>query len=193
MERCVSRSQARRLRAACRRCRRRRSVTLSATLMKTRREFVKVAAASAALGTVRARAATTPITSAQFSGTSGVEDRTYWCGIAGRLASPLLAALAQRKLKSTMPVEAHPTSKDRPQYTYLEGLGRLLAGLAPWFELGADDSPEGKERDRLADLARKGIDAGTDPASPDFLNFSKGRQPLVDAAFLAQAFLRAPK
>jgi hypothetical protein len=104
----------------------------------------------------------------------------------------MLSALADRKLKATMPVESHPTSKDRPQYTYLEGLGRLLAGVAPWFELGADGSAEGKERGRFAALARAGIEAATDPASPDFCNFSKGRQPLVDAAFLAQAMLRAP-
>jgi hypothetical protein len=41
-------------------------------------------------------------------------------------------------------------------------------------------------------LARKAIDAATNPRSPDFLNFSRGRQPLVDTAFLAQALLRAP-
>jgi hypothetical protein len=104
----------------------------------------------------------------------------------------MLPALAERKLKATMPIEAHPTSKDRPQYTYLEGLGRLLAGLAPWLELGDDGTGEGKERGRFAALARAGIDAATDPASPDFMNFAKGRQPLVDAAFLAQAMLRAP-
>ena len=32
-----------------------------------------------------------------------------------------------------------------------------------------------------------------DPASPDFLNFTRERQPLVDAAFLAHAILRAPR
>ncbi len=90
-----------------------------------------------------------------------------------------------------MPVEAG-NSADRPLYTHLEALGRLLAGLAPWLELGGDATPEGAERARLAALARAGIDAATDPKSPDFLNFSKGRQPLVDAAFLAQAMLRAP-
>ena len=91
-----------------------------------------------------------------------------------------------------MPVESHPASKDRPDFTHLEGLGRLLAGLAPWLELGGDASVEGRERDRLATLARAGIDAATDPASPDFMNFTRDRQPLVDAAFLAQAMLRAP-
>ncbi|MBL9211803.1 MAG: DUF2264 domain-containing protein [Opitutaceae bacterium] len=122
----------------------------------------------------------------------GLADREAWVRWAVRLGDPLLNALASRRLKSVMPVESHPSAKDRPQYTYLEGLGRLLAGLAPWLELGGDASPEGTERGRLAALARQGIDAATDPASPDFMNFSRGRQPLVDAAFLAQAMLRAP-
>src|SRR3989441_2380610 len=33
----------------------------------------------------------------------------------------------------------------------------------------------------------------TDPRSPDYLNFARGRQPLVDAAFLAHAIVRAPR
>lgn len=121
------------------------------------------------------------------------DDRAYWTQVASRLAAPLLSALAERQLRAKMPVEAHPSSKDRPQYTYLEGLGRLLAGLAPWLERSVAPSPEETERVRLAALARAAIDAGTDPTSPDFLNFSRGRQPLVDAAFLAQAMMRAPQ
>jgi hypothetical protein len=112
--------------------------------------------------------------------------------LANRLAEPVLTNLAARTLKAKMPVESHRSSRDRPRYTYLEAFGRLLAGLAPWLELGADQSEEGRARARWADLARQGIDAATDPASPDFMNFSQGRQPLVDAAFLAQALLRAP-
>lgn len=122
----------------------------------------------------------------------GADDRAYWCGMATKLATPVLTALAERRLKATMPVESQPNTKDRPQYTHLEALGRLLAGMAPWLELGGDESREGRDRARFATLARSAIDAGTDPASPDFLNFSKGRQPVVDAAFLAQAMLRAP-
>ena len=40
---------------------------------------------------------------------------------------------------------------------------------------------------RLAALARDAIRSATDPASPDFLNYSDGAQPLVDCGFLAQA------
>ncbi len=159
--------------------------------MQTRREFVRASTAAGVLGALQrpthgAESPPAPLNS------PGAGDRAYWCTMAGRLASPVLTALAGRRLKATMPVEAHPASKDRPSYTYLEALGRLLAGLAPWLELGGDNSSEGAERGRLASLARAGIDAATDPASPDFMNFSQGRQPLVDAAFLAQAMLRAP-
>lgn len=164
--------------------------------MKTRRDFVKLAAAAGFAGAAGGRgahAATAAGRQLVTAHATGVKDRAYWCQIAGRLGSPLLSALAERRLKATMPVEGHPSSKDRPQYTHLEGLGRLLAGIAPWLELGGDATSEGTERGRLAALARAGIDAATDPESPDFLNFSRGRQPLVDAAFLAQALLRAPK
>lgn len=123
---------------------------------------------------------------------SPAETRARWCALATRVAEPVLDNLANRKLKATMPVEHAPASKDRPQYSHLEALGRTLAGIAPWLELGADDTPEGAQRARLAEMARKAIDSATDPASPDFLNFAKGAQPLVDAAFLAQAMLRAP-
>ncbi len=154
--------------------------------MKTRRDFVRCAVVgglAAAAGPVRGAEPAAGATTT----------RDAWCGWASRLAEPLLTALAERRLKATMPVESHPTSKDRPQFTYLEGFGRLLTGLAPWLELGAEASAEGRTRARWAEAARAGIDAATDPASPDFMNFSRGRQPLVDAAFLAQAMLRAPR
>jgi hypothetical protein len=122
---------------------------------------------------------------------SGVEDRATWCDIAGRLATPVLNALARRKLKAEMPVESIG-DPDPGDHTHLEAVARLLCGLAPWLELGGDASSEGEARARFGELAREGIAATTDPASPDFLNFSRGRQPLVDAAFLAQALLRAP-
>lgn len=159
--------------------------------MKTRRDFVKLVAAGGLLGAVNVRAAQLPSTPSAPA-PAAADGRAYWCAIARRLAAPMLDALSRRRLRAEMPVESHPTSRDRPQYTHLEALGRLLCGLAPWLELGGDATPEGQERDRFAALARTAIDAGTDPQSPDFMNFSRGGQPLVDAAFLAQAMLRAP-
>jgi hypothetical protein len=91
-----------------------------------------------------------------------------------------------------MPVEAKASVKDRANYTYLEAFGRLLCGLSPWLDLKGGTSEEARMRAHYAALAREGLDAATDPTSPDFMNFCKGGQPLVDAAFLAQAILRAP-
>jgi len=156
--------------------------------MNTRREFLKLSAAVTLAGAIPGRTSAAALTPA-----SGTDDRAFWCDVARRLATPVLDALTRRQLKAEMPVEAHPSSRDRPQFTHLEALGRLLCGLAPWLELAGDDSAEGMERSRFAALARTAIDAATDPQSPDCLNFSNGRQPLVDAAFLAQAMLRAPR
>ena len=68
----------------------------------------------------------------------------------------------------------------------------MLAGLVPWLELNALQGAETGQQKRLRNLALAGLDAATDPGSPDFMNFNVGQQPLVDAAFLAQALLRAP-
>jgi len=78
-------------------------------------------------------------------------------------------------------------------YAGLEALGRSLAGLAPWLEHGDSNGEEGRLRQQMAALARSAIDAATDPESPDYLNFREGSQPLVDAAFLAHALIRAPR
>lgn len=159
--------------------------------MTTRRQFVAHAAAAALLGATRGLAGETekPPGAMHAGATS---DRAYWCDMAARLATPVLSALAERKLKATMPVEAKNPG-DRAKVTHLEALGRLLAGIAPWLELGSGADSEAKQRGRFAELAREGIDAATDPKSPDFMNFAQKGQPLVDAAFLAEALLRAPK
>lgn len=123
---------------------------------------------------------------------SGKEQREYYVKTLARIADPVLNALSNNELKKLMPVEAK-VAKERVYSTYLEAFGRLMAGMAPWLELGPDNTPEGQLREKYIRLALKCIKNGTDPSSPDFLNFKEGRQPLVDAAFFAQALLRAPK
>jgi len=114
-------------------------------------------------------------------------DREYWIRTLRKVGDPVLTSLSQRRLKAEMPVEAHENVTDRRNYTYLEALGRLLAGMAPWLESNESDISR-----RYADLARKSIAAAVDPTSPDLMNFSQGGQPVVDAAFLALGILRAP-
>jgi hypothetical protein len=119
-------------------------------------------------------------------------DREYWVDLARRLADPILTNLANGTLKARMPVE-EVAGSGRAAVTHLEAFGRLLAGLAPWLELAGDGSAEGTLRAHYAGLARRALANAVDPSSPDFLNFTRERQPLVDAAFLAQGLLRAPR
>lgn len=121
----------------------------------------------------------------------GAEARFYSVAVLTRLAEPVLLSLSENQLKARMPRPEWGAA--RAEYAPLEACGRLLAGMAPWLELGPDNSAEGRVRARFITLAVKALSNGVDPGSPDFLNFTSGGQPLVDSAFLAHALLRAPK
>jgi hypothetical protein len=156
--------------------------------MIERRDFLRTLAATGMAYSVATR------TKAQTTADPSTPDRAYWINVLTRLANPILTNLADQRLKERMPVEAAAgLVADRREYTHLEAFGRLLAGIGPWLELDSTSGEERKLRESYAELARRGIDAATDPKSRDYMNFTKGGQPLVDAAFLAQAILRAPK
>ena len=121
-----------------------------------------------------------------------VDDRMWWCEMAYRISYPVLDALSKGELKQRMPVEA-PAPESRRKYAHFEAFGRLLCGMAPWLELGADDTPEGRMRGELLMLARKAIRNAVDPASPDYMNFTLPSQPLVYAAFLALGLMSSPR
>lgn len=115
--------------------------------------------------------------------------RTYAVNALCRIADPVLTHLAGGSLKSAMPV-FHP---ERTAFAPLEALGRLLSGMAPWLELGEGTDEEGLLREKYGELARRGIARAVDSADPEFMNFTEGKQPLVDTAFLAHALLRSPR
>jgi len=148
-----------------------------------RRDLIKAAGLASAW---------TPIAPTQTATLGPSAGRDAWVALLRRIADPVLNNLANRTLKARMPVE-QMQGADRRSVTHLEALGRLAAGMAPWVDLDVDNSPEGRTRDRYADLLRRAIAAAVDPASADFLNFTRDRQPLVDAAFLAQGVVRAPR
>ncbi|MDO7845528.1 DUF2264 domain-containing protein [Hymenobacter sp. M29] len=123
-----------------------------------------------------------------------VSDREYWVSTLLRIVGPVLAAGAAGTLKTAMPVEAAAGQQDgRRKVTHLEALGRTLAGLAPWLELAEVPTAEQAPQQRCAEQARQAIAHAVNPQSPGFLNFNQGGQPVVDAAFLAHALLRAPQ
>jgi len=128
----------------------------------------------------------------QNDSNDGQKERANLIKSLTKIADPLLTALSQNQLKLKMPVEKVDGMHKTSPSTYLEGFARLLAGMAPWLELGPDATEEGKLRKKYIDLAILCLHNGTDTASPDYLDFNIQGQSLVDAAFLTHALLRAP-
>ena len=123
------------------------------------------------------------------------DDRATWVTTLDMIARPVIGHLSEGTLKQTMPFESLSAGdENRHAVSYLEAFGRTVCGIAPWLELGADDSSEGRLRAEYIDMTIKALENAVDPLSPDFLEFSgaHGGQALVDAAFLAQGLLRAP-
>jgi hypothetical protein len=123
---------------------------------------------------------------------AAVDDRKYWIDTLVKIASPVMVALSEHKLKERMPIEVNGSKEERSKVTYLEAFGRAMAGLAPWLQLEGTTGTEASLQKKYRDLAAKCVDHAVDPSSPSFMNFTEGRQPLVDAAFFAHALLRAP-
>ena len=131
-----------------------------------------------------------------FAKIPGSDDlsRNYWLSVLERLARPVLRNLSAGTLRLNMPVESRDGFEDsRRQVSHLEAFGRLMAGIAPWLGCGGIDSPtEADLQETILKDYFKAMKNAVDPASPDFMNFTEGRQPVVDAAFLVQGLLRAP-
>lgn len=129
--------------------------------------------------------------------TTGAEDRAKWVEWLWKISYPVVHNLAENTLRKNMPVEWSTGEKNPERWyrevTHLEAVGRTLAGLAPWLALPDDDTQEGKLRKQMREEVLRGLRNGVDPESPDLLNFTRELQPIVDAAYLVHAFMRAPK
>jgi hypothetical protein len=124
---------------------------------------------------------------------TGMDDRRLWVETLDRIARPVLENLAAGTLKQNMPFESLSSEPLRREVSYLEAVGRTICGIAPWLELGPDDTEEGRLRAQYINMVVKGLKNGVNPQSPDHLMFDRRHsQPLVDAAFLAEGILRAP-
>jgi len=123
-----------------------------------------------------------------------IDDRTYWVDLLYKISEPVLSNMSKGELKKNMPLEFSPTWDNRNKdVTYMEAFGRLMDGVAPWLNLPDDDSPEGKKRKQIREWALLSYANAVDPESPDYLLWGGTGQVLVDAAFLANSFIRAPK
>lgn len=120
------------------------------------------------------------------------EDRAYWCKLAYKMAYPVLSNMANGNLQKNMLLEVSPNWDQRDKrVAYMETFGRLMAGIAPWLTLKDDDTEEGKMRMELRALALKSYANAVNPDSPDYLLWRGEGQALVDAAYIAESFLRA--
>ena len=120
------------------------------------------------------------------------KDRAYWANLLYNMAKPVLSNMAEGNLQKNMQVEVSPNWDGRDKkVTYMEAFGRLMAGVAPWLNLPDDDSEEGKMRKQLREWALKSYVHAVDPNSPDYLLWRGHGQALVDAAYVAESFLRA--
>ncbi|MBR7065486.1 MAG: DUF2264 domain-containing protein [Prevotella sp.] len=119
-------------------------------------------------------------------------DRQYWTSMAYQIARPVLENMAKGELQKNMQTEYSPSFDNRNRkVVFMETFGRLMAGIAPWLSLPDDDTQEGQQRRQLREWALASYKNAVDPASPDYLLWNGAGQALVDAAYVAESFLRA--
>lgn len=124
--------------------------------------------------------------------TAAANDRAYWVDLLVKMAEPVLSNMSKGELQANMLVETSPNWDGRNiKVTYMETFGRLMAGIAPWLALPDDGTPEGAKRAGLREMALKSYANAVDPASPDYLKWQGEGQALVDAAYIAESFIRA--
>ena len=119
-------------------------------------------------------------------------DREYWTSQAYKMAQPVLENMAQGKLQQNMLTEFSPSFDNRNRkVVYMETFGRLMAGIAPWLALPDDATAESRQRKQLREWALASYRNAVDSTSPDYLCWGVSGQNLVDAAYIAESFLRA--
>ncbi len=128
------------------------------------------------------------------SASEQISDRAYWVNMLYEISEPVLRNMSRGELKKNMTVEYSPTWDGRSKnVAYMETFGRLLAGVAPWLTLPDDNTEEGKQRKQMREWALQSCVNAVDPNNPDYLLWKGSNQVLVDAAYIANSFIRAPK
>ena len=122
------------------------------------------------------------------------DDREYWTDLAYKISAPILENMSKGELKKNMTIELSPTWDGRDKdVSYTEAFGRLMDGIAPWLALPDDKTAEGKQRSQLKKWALASYANAVNPNNPDYLPWQAHSQTLVDAAYIANSFMRAPQ
>lgn len=120
------------------------------------------------------------------------DTRACWLSAMLKISLPVLEHLADDTLKENLP-DINPKCHKN---ALLEAFGRTAYGISPWLELDALTGEEKRLQDYCRELFHKALNHATNPAAKDYMLFGGGeeeKQPLVDAAFLCNALVRAPK
>ena len=118
-----------------------------------------------------------------------LQDRMFWVSTMQKIAFPVLNNLSRGSLRKTMPFESN--TNEGQKFAYLEAFARVFNGIAPWLELGADTSEEGKVREKYIRLTLQSIRNAVSTNSNDYIFVVEPKQSLVDVALFAQGLLRA--
>jgi hypothetical protein len=124
-----------------------------------------------------------------------LNDRQFWIQQMDKMVRPVLQNLANDSLRIAMPkvTSVHVDNKEhRIKVQYVEVLGRVLSGIAPWLQLDGGDAEEVALRKQYREWALRGLKNALDSNAKDFMNFDIGGQQLVDASYVALAVVRAP-
>ena len=124
-----------------------------------------------------------------------LNDRQFWIQQMDKMVRPVLQNLANDSLRIAMPkvTSVHVDNKEhRIKVQYVEVLGRVLSGIAPWLQLEGGAAEEVALRKQYREWALSGLKNALDSNAKDFMNFDIGGQQLVDASYVALAVVRAP-
>ncbi|HEY0042302.1 MAG TPA: DUF2264 domain-containing protein, partial [Flavisolibacter sp.] len=124
-----------------------------------------------------------------------LSDRQVWLNHMDKMVRPVLYSLAHDSLKIVMPKLVSKRSDNptnRTNVMYVEVLGRVLSGIAPWLQLEGGSPAEIKLRNQYREWVLQGLAHALDSSSKDFMRFDISGQQLVDASYVAYAFIRAP-
>ncbi|MCW3110448.1 MAG: hypothetical protein JWQ09_4954 [Segetibacter sp.] len=132
---------------------------------------------------------------AQNKSAAKVNDRTAWLSYLDKVSRPVMSNLAEDRLKETLPAvmsKRIDNAASRSKVAYLEAFGRTLCGIAPWLNIEGGSKEEVALRNQYREWSLKAVANAVDSSKKDYMVWNQGGQPLVDASFVALAFVRCP-
>lgn len=124
-----------------------------------------------------------------------LSDRQVWLSHMDQMVKPVLRSLAKDSLHILMPQITSinvDNREHRIKVQYVEVLGRVLSGIAPWLQLEGGSSQEVALRKQYRQWVIQGLKNSLDSNARDFMSYTIRGQQLVDASFISFALIRSP-